>query len=339
MNENLIDFINKHYDLSGGEIDKVAKVTEGGYQCENHILYNKDNKYFIKKYRYKDPKVIQEIHDAKHVFKSNGIPVVFPITTKTGDTFFSYENSIYAIFPFVEAINKYEIKDLSDRSISSIASLLAKMHLIGKNYAHKVSSSCTVRWDIEETLKSIQSLKDIISRLPNKTDFDDLALKGIKQKEELISKNLYVYDDFNLEEDHLVHGDYYYGNLFFNKEDEVTYVYDFERAKNSSRGFELIRAIDMMALSNESIESGNFDKSVLFFSSYNKIYPMPKGLFTLALRVYFLSRIYSFWGETEYYLKNNTKVSKFLDSYSPAKHISFYKDRSEEFINLLYEKL
>jgi Ser/Thr protein kinase RdoA (MazF antagonist) len=96
--EELLTTVKKEYGLSLNYVEKVTK----GVLSENYILNDDTTKFFFKKYRYDDEERIREIHAAKKYFADNSIPVILPIETISGNTYFALDNFYYVLFPFVE---------------------------------------------------------------------------------------------------------------------------------------------------------------------------------------------------------------------------------------------
>ena len=116
--ENLISEINSLYSLQLHSPEKVNK----GFLSENHIFQG-DNKYFLKRYRFDKQDRIEEIHSAKRYFADGGIPVILPITNTKGNTLFFFENGYFALFPFVSDI-QLERGYLTDTAVISFGEML-----------------------------------------------------------------------------------------------------------------------------------------------------------------------------------------------------------------------
>lgn len=116
--------------LYGLELKLVRKV-ESGFLSENYILEGGDIKYFLKKYRFDDQARIEEIHSVKKYFFDGGVPVIFPLQTRDGRTFFPLEGGYYALFPFVDD-NQFETEKLADESIDSLGETLGEDTSFGK---------------------------------------------------------------------------------------------------------------------------------------------------------------------------------------------------------------
>jgi hypothetical protein len=100
--EGLIKEINRRYCLKAHFINKVDK----GFLTENHILFDSTNKYFLKRYRFDKKEKIEEIHNAKKYFAQGGIPVILPIIHKEGNTFLFFDGAYFALFPFVDGLQR-----------------------------------------------------------------------------------------------------------------------------------------------------------------------------------------------------------------------------------------
>ena len=75
--------------------------------------------------------------------------------------------------------------------------MLGRIHLLGKGNPIKTMDEFA-GWDKETALQTVKSLEDKISQIEHKDEFDALAQRAIKLKEELINKNTVSLSDLNL---------------------------------------------------------------------------------------------------------------------------------------------
>src|SRR5581483_1788859 len=117
-------------ELYGIKLGSAEKITDG-FLSDNYIVSNGDEKYFFKKYRFKNVERIKEIHSVKRYFSDGGIPVIMPILNNSGESFFEYEGGFYALFPFIDE-RKLKEADITDEALVSSAEMLSRLHLLGK---------------------------------------------------------------------------------------------------------------------------------------------------------------------------------------------------------------
>ena len=296
--QTLLTQIENLYDISN-LID--AQKVEKGALSENHIISNSTTKYFLKKYRFTDESRIKEVHEAKNFFAQGGIPVILPIPTKEGQTYFSFEGSFYALFPFVEG-KQFERGELTPKAITSMAQMLARIHLIGKTSTLSNTDSFKMM-SREAFLTKYDLIQVEIDKITIPTEFDFLAKKCMDLKKKIVTENILTTDDLVLPNDYLIHGDYLDHNLFFNEDDEVIYVFDFEKVMYAPRAYELWR----------SLMYSEVDKDT-YIKAYRKIYPISDDELKKGFALYCLKQSRILWTESEHYLKGNLRVDQFLVS-------------------------
>jgi len=305
--DTLLSHVSKIYGLHINTFQKVSK----GSLSENYILFEDTNKYFLKKYRFDNKEKIKEIHLVKNYFAQSGIPVILPIKNKNNETFFLFKKEYYALFPFI-LDKELEENSLTDKAIISLGKMLGKIHLLGKNAKLSIKEVFK-EWDKKKSLKKIDTISSIIKKRHRKTDFDKLALDSIEIKKKLIQINTITFSDLSLKSDHLIHGDYIYHNVFFNKNDLVSKVFDFEKTDYSPRVYELLRAV-FHSFFNKNIQKKDIRKAKLFIKAYCSIYPISKKEISKGLKLFYLKLIHGVWVEEEHYMKNNNRVDKFLQN-------------------------
>lgn len=312
------EVISKIKELYGIEAETPEKVTKG-FLTENYILSSKDKKYFLKKYRVDTEEEIKKIHEAKKYFADGGIPVILPILNKDGKTFFFSGGGYYALFPFITD-REVDKKQLSDTAIISMAETLAKIHLLGKGATFPANEEFK-GWNKEKLLKKGQNILEIIMKDKVLDDYAKSALEDIKWRMGAIESNNIKFEDFNLKNDHMIHGDYHSYNLFFDDTDHVSYVFDWEKVAYAPRAYELIRSL--MVTFYQGSDGEDTDKARLYLNSYSKIYPISKEEMKAGLRLYQLRFLHSFWVPAEHYIKHNYRVDGFLaERFHLAKFLS-----------------
>lgn len=327
--EGLILQINNLYNLQLHSSEKVNK----GFLTENHILFSDDKKYFLKRYRFNRQDRIEEIHSAKKYFADGGIPVILPITNIKGDTFFLFEDSYFALFPFISDV-QLDGDSLTDTAIISLGEMLGKIHLLGKVCKLPVKEKFYA-WDKENALEKIDRIHDEIKKITSPTEFDQLALQSIETKKKLIQANAVKYEDLNLPSDHLIHGDYHTGNVFFGSDNKVSCVFDFEKTSYSPRFYELFRSL-IYFLRGDINEQG-LERARLYLKSYLSIYPTSKDELSKGLMLFYLKSIHGTWVEGEHYLMKSDRVDVFLRD--DSKKIKYLSLNFEQFKNELFKEV
>lgn len=327
MVDKLIQKINELYGLQVHSSEKVTK----GFLSENHIIYQNDAKYFLKRYRFDNKERIEEIHSAEKYFADGGIPAILPVFNKEGETFFCFEEAYFAVFPFISD-KQLDRGLLTDTAVKSLGETLGKIHLLGKRAKLAIKERFKP-WNKKNAIEKIEAIHLEIKKKSNLGDFDILALESIQAKKRLIQSNLTTYEDLNLPSDHLIHGDYLDHNVFFGADDKVSFVFDFEKTDYSPRMYELFRSLAYAFLSN-SVADDDIKRAKLYLNSYLAVYPAPADELARGLKLFFLKSIHGLWVEGEHYLKNNDRTDEFLPN--DFQRIKYLSENFKDFENKLF---
>jgi len=305
--ELLLAKISNNYGLHLSFVERVTK----GFLSENYILSDGEKRYFLKKYRFNSDERVREVHLVKKYFADGGIPVISPISDKEGNTFFLFENGYFSLFPFISD-KQLERGSLTEKAVVSLGHVLGKIHVLGKD------SKLTIKerfkpWDKENALEKIKTIESVIKDKSTPDEFDKMALESIDLKRKLILSSGVRHEDLHLPSDHLIHGDYLDHNVFFGVNDDVSYVFDFEKTDYSPRTYELFRSLTYSFL-NGTVLGEDITRAKLYLESYLKIYPTSKDELSRGLRLFYLKSIHGVWVESEHYLKENARVDEFLSN-------------------------
>ncbi|MDE1919096.1 MAG: phosphotransferase [Patescibacteria group bacterium] len=317
MNKSLLTDITDYYQLptAASNLERVAK----GVLSENYVIMSGRDKFFLKKYRFDNEQKIKEIHLAKQYFADGDIPVILPLRTRTQDTFFLHDTNYYALFPFV-AGRHLEREALTSQAISSMGKMLARIHLRGRDSTLAIENTFNP-WNKEIFLAKAAAVLEKIPQGAAASDFDMLALRSVRLKMELATQNTTTFDSLRLSNDHLLHGDYLDHNVFFDAQDNVEYVFDFEKTQYGPRSYELFRSV-MYSLLSSGTTNGDIRRAELYLRAYLESYPMPDDEIERGLRAYYLKSIHSIWIEHEHYVLGNTRPDVFLKA--DLERISFF---------------
>lgn len=328
---SLLKKVEKLYNIKNIHFLQRA---QGGFLSYNIILRANKKKYFLKQYRFDEAKKIQEIHRAKFFFANGGIPVILPYKNANQRTFFEDRGKFYALFPFVKGrIIRRGV--CSDKANASAGSMLASIHLLSKGKLPHIHKSKT-NWNKKLYLSRVAELRKIISKKKRLNAFDKLALRGMNFKSQLVQDNTVSFKSLGLKRNHLIHGDYHGQNIFFDTHDNVTHVFDIEKAQIATRSSELARSIDFTCFSNHYAKK-NFHAARKYLSAYRGVYPMSDKEFVSGFNLYYLTTLYSLWNETEHYIKNNTRVDHFLSG--QIKFLEYHSKHFDEFMKKLLSKV
>lgn len=321
--QDLLDFIKNLYGLSQ-KVTVLKEVTQGVLST-NFIIGNNSQKFFLKRYRFTNPSEVKNIHEVKRYFSKEGIPVILPIVNGAGESFFLFNDGIYALFPFIEA-KQLDKDQLSKTAIKSLAETLSKIHLIGKDGVFLKEPVAFKDWDNGKFLKTAQEIQEIIMNKKEKDSFDELALQTLQLKRNIVQKNTKQLKDFEFGENHLIHGDYHIQNIFFDENDRVIHVFDFEKADVAPRIYEVLRSMDYIFFRGKPTKK-DLEKAALYFGIYNKLYPFTQKEIEDGVDAYYLKKSYGLWVVSEHYLNNNFRPDIFLkEDFENLKYFSSHTD-------------
>lgn len=310
----ILDVLSEEYNLSK---PYISKKNNRGLTSDNLIIRDdRDSKYFVKIYhRKRDLDLIQDIGDIKQYFASQGIPVIHSLRNKHGNKIARVGGRFLKIRPFVKDI---ELNFLpSEISTKSLGFMLAKIHLAGKRQTHLTKRKIE-RWDIKKFLKHAHHLLEKITKINNITPFDTFAVEFLKTKIKLAENCTITYEDLDLTEDTLCHGDFHYQNVFFDSNGEVSYVFDFERAMKGPRLAELARAMfficfDWNTPALNEISDIHFERARTFLQAYHESYPFEWGDFKKGVQwAYWSELVCSTFPIEKHYQDNNTVADEWV---------------------------
>lgn len=320
LNDNLTKTIEKNYQI--GPI-KSLKKNHRGFLSDSFVIETKKDKYLLKQYNInKNPKQQQVdfIEKSTLFFAKHNIPAITPLKNIFSKYYFVYNDNYYAIFPYINA-KTYETSNLSDVAIVSLGKMLAKIHLAGRSGYPKYIGRTTKDWAKSKFLIEKRKILAVLNKKEVKTKVDHLFLEEMKIKEKLVNKYNINFKDLGLKSDHLTHGDYHARNVFFDKNDEVKYVFDF-KSRISPRELDLGRSIELIFFSKK-INKKSFSSAGKFIDSYIKYYPMKKQQIINGIKGTIIKHYYVLWKQREYYLNNNKTVVKLLkNSLDRLKYVS-----------------
>jgi len=330
MDEELIRKIENLYNIS--TLRFVEKVS-GGYLSNNFIVKTEEAKYFLKQYRFTVVNKIEEVQAVKKYFYSCHIPAIMPLETTEGKTYFEFNDGYFALFPFVEGV-VYKYGTITPSALESTGKMLAKIHLAGKNPPFTVTEQ-NKTWDKDRFVQRAKAILEIIKNKAKKDDFDKTAEETLKLKLTLAEGNQVKFSDLNILNDHLIHGDYHVNNLFFDAQDNVKYVFDWEKTEMAPRGAELVRCMYITCFDTH-FEEKNFNDADIYLKAYNELYQISQNELANIIRFNFIKHIHSLWVETEHYIYNNTRVDIFLDK---AGNVEYQSKNLNSFIERVTSNL
>lgn len=312
---------------------RFSHKVDRGYLSQNYVLENNEEKFFLKQYRFTERKSVEEVHRVKFFFAEKTIPVILPIQTIRGESFFDYQGVFYALFPFREG-QQYERGEVPDKALENSARLLAHLHQQSRTGQLDLVAERSFAWKAEKFFPKVEKILAKIAHLKTKTDFDIQAEKLLLKKLGGIQKGTLSWEDFAFKADHIIHGDFHEANIFFTENDDVLWLFDWEKTNLAPRVIEVARALEFLCFSG-NYEEENFRKAKVFLRAYNEVYPLESNELSRGVRAWYLNQLYSTWIFEEHYLKDNTRPDTFLDY--QIKFHEYYSEHLEEHIKKLQQ--
>jgi Ser/Thr protein kinase RdoA (MazF antagonist) len=293
--------LNLYYDISP---KLIVRMQYGNALCWKVEI--EGEKLFFKKVR---PDIIsseerfEEVIKVQNLLAHNDIPVVKPVPTKNGDLYFKDQESLYILYPFVSGITKSR-QDLNDTNVTSLAKTLANIHLSGKGPVFQLSYQFKGWKSKNQFNDTAKSLIDLINQKEVKTELDEISIRYINAKSRIVNSMKLTFEELNLTNDHIIHGDYQENNVFFGEDDNVKWVIDLDTAQQSPRAREVARAIDMMCINRSDLTESGIRKARLFFKTYCEVYPMNSTELRIGFLAQFMKTSYSLFQFTEHYFNH-----------------------------------
>jgi Ser/Thr protein kinase RdoA (MazF antagonist) len=258
------------------------------------------------------------------------------MASHTGATFFTFEDKFYSLFPFVDG-RHLPRGTFSPRAIKATARMLAQIHQAGKAAPLAGQRSMSTERPDAQFVQSAEQILRLIPR-QGRSAFDELAEQGLQLKLRLMQQFNNPGPMLDRNDDHLIHGDYQDGNLFFTEGEMVKAVFDWEKCSIAPRELELVRTIEFICFSNPHdyhavFSAANYERARIFLSHYHVAYAVPRERFSAAVRARYLTQMHSLWVETEHYLVSNQRVDLFLET--GLRTLQFYAEHLEQHIDQL----
>ena len=198
----------------------------------------------------------------------------------------------------------------------SIARNLALMHKLSEKSKPKLSKERINEWDPKKVLSKearedfrnyVAKVTEVINKKKVKNNFDRLTLDILKLKASIegsFPKNIKI---TGLGKEHAVHGDYHAQNLFFNKNDQVTHIFDLEKTETRPRSTELVRSMFIICF-NSYFTTKQFKLAQIYLKAYKDVYPISHSEIESSIR-------FMFYKHT---LKKKKKKGHYLNDYKRA---------------------
>jgi Ser/Thr protein kinase RdoA (MazF antagonist) len=307
--------LSEHWGLQN---PRLVSVDGRGYSADNLIIEDNGTQYFLKQHNPKrEQERLLEIQRLIQYLSSKQVPVICPVPAKDGKGLAFYQNRYIELYPYV--VQKEFASLPTKEAVMSLGKALAEFHNATYNQLHLTSKKVDT-WSKEGFLDEAQNILTIINKLPEKTDFDKKAQLFLETKIALATRNTATFEDLNLKIDVVCHGDFHYHNVFFNDQDEVSYLLDFERAQQGSRVMDLAYGIFYVCFDANNPEAANisninFELARDFIEAYTDRHPLSREEIAAGLNWLYQTKIvHMVWPLENHYLKNDTRTDVLLNT-------------------------
>src|SRR3989339_1119826 len=236
-------------------------VLDGGFRCLNISFSSDGIRYFLKQYREKRDEHMQQVKQAEQWFALRGIPLVLPVTCRSGDRAFFCEGYWYSLYPFVQGV-QLTASDLTPHHVASLGIMHARLHTFGSQASPSDYGPFTF-WDREAFFRDVKDIEHMVLTTPPRTDSERQALENIRLQARYLQNDTKRPEDFNLPFNHLLIDDFIYTNVFFDEEGSVKQVFDLERTGFGPRAHDLVRSLFITCF-----DDGWYEKNFEFARTY-----------------------------------------------------------------------
>lgn len=273
----------------------------GGYMSQNFKVETDQGTFFLKQYRNRINTIIHEIKEAEAFFSSPDIPIILPVNDRHGREAFWFGGYWFSLFPFIYGQSP-SASTMSLQLIQHMAQMLARIHLKGKTFSRIPFQLLRIGTPRKFRLEQVELLR-MLDQRKHKTTLEERMKQLLLQKATYIRSVTTDPKDLRLSYDKLLHGDYQYYNLFTDERDQVTHVYDLERACMGPSEYEVTRSL-MLNCFDDGWEVKNFAQARHYLETYRTWCPLTFEAFLDGMRLYAYNILHMTWIEARYLIFN-----------------------------------
>jgi Ser/Thr protein kinase RdoA (MazF antagonist) len=160
-------------------------------------------------------------------------------------------------------------------------------------------------------MEFFKSMLAFISSKKELTEFDHVARESCEYKKSLLMQYTVDQNSLGFKYDHIIHGDYVDQNVFWDSNNEILAVFDFEKAQMAPRMFEVFRAMFLSFYSGHDPEK-DLQTVTLFLKEYHSHYPISRDECVRGFELFYGKCIHTLWIEQQHYIHNQTRSDHFL---------------------------
>jgi Ser/Thr protein kinase RdoA (MazF antagonist) len=296
---NLLPILTEHFGIE--HMDDLTKVA-GGFRCHNVSFDDRGITYFLKQYREIVHNTVAQVKRAEQMFHDEGIPIILPLKTVKGDPAFLNDGLWYSLFPFVYRVQT-SASDLGVEHVTELGIMHARLHRIGKRTDFFMFSPFGF-WNTTAFMSEAREVLEYCRSMTFSTDEQRMAFENIRRQKEFVDRFGQSPDFFSLPNDHLLHGDFIYTNVFFSDDGRVEWVYDVERAGMGPRAYDLARSIFITCF-DDGWHEKNYEFARTYLKAYQCHYPIGRDELAQGMRMYIMHFMHMSWMERKVLLEGS----------------------------------
>ncbi len=279
-------------DLFG--IDEITshKFVHGGFMSQNFRLETPQGVFFFKEYRNRVSTVVYQIKLAEEYFSRHGLPIILPIKDRFGREVFWFDGRWFSLFPFIEGRSP-EAEEINETTITSLASTLAQFHYAGQQFNEPTFQHIRIG-DPRKLLMESAEIRYQLSKRPALSGIEKEILELLDRKEQISKRMHFAKDKLIQPHDCLLHGDFQYLNTFIDSSEQVSHVYDLERAALGPRSLEVTRALFLNCF-DTGWSDKNFELAKTFLSVYKQTQPFSFEDLSCGVFLYAYNILHTTW--------------------------------------------
>ena len=303
FNTSKLRLISEAYGIPGLE---YVKGPQSGTITDNAILKDgHGHNYFVKLYKDGDPEKHVGSYLAAETIADAGIPVQMPAMLLDRSYTAHVQGRSMALFPFVEHRESPPINE------SEALHLTENMGVVPEEES---PIEPIERWSSgaeENRLVRLQEIIEHINNIPNRSSFDELALKASTKKLELLSK---------LESSNetpspmrICHGDFHAHNVLYDDDMNIVAICDWDNAGLANPWVDFFNTFMMQVIGNklDTFEAERREMAEAFVSSYMKGLGQDEDMSLDEIKVGFSTlmreRIGTSWPMYQHYFEGNNR--------------------------------
>ena len=235
-----------------------------------------------------------------------GVPVIAPLATRDGQTAWESHGRWVCVYPFVEGghLRRGTIRPEGARVLGR---LQGRLHRVLADLPSIERPNHEMNWDTETSIAALSRVDDLIRYYPAPSEDRLRAQKLLRDQLAMLESDLpRPASDFQWPRLQPVHGDYHDRNVLIGEGNEVVAVLDWERVSLYAPGFEVLRALSFMQLTDADVLAP-------YLTGYAEEARIPAEESALAVEAWWQSAMHNTWAFTEVFIRGDPRPAQFFE--------------------------